>query len=124
MIAPDGAGRATISSIANVTRSTASGNGYSSRLPFGIGDLVVAATKEFDQAEAVAERVGQYGDFAPGVDAGFGLERRAGADERGLELVNDDVDMHGGPMASVAPRIIPGADRALRLFQQYYRAEP
>src|SRR5277367_4415752 len=100
---PDGDGVATISSIANVTRSTASGNGYSSWLPFGIGDLAVAAAKELDQAEAVAERVGQYGDLAPGVYAGFGLELRAGGDganERGFELVDDDVNMHGGPMAS------------------------
>jgi len=40
----------------------------------GLGDLVIAAAAKFDQAESVAERIGQHDDLPPG----FGTDIRFG----------------------------------------------
>ena len=55
---------------------------------------VVAAFVELQQAEAVAERIGQHGDPAIGRVLGRGLElgaRRDGAFDGGIDVVDDDV---------------------------------
>ena len=69
----------------------------------------------------MAERVGQHGDLAPGVDPDFRLRPRAGGDgavKRGFDVVDDHVDMHRRPMAIVVSGIGPGANRAGRLLQK------
>jgi hypothetical protein len=86
-----------------------------------VDDFVIAAAKELDQTEAVAERVGQDGDVAPNLDLGFALELGAGsksARQGGLDIIDDQIEMHGGPVTRVAARFIPSADRAFRFFEQ------
>src|SRR5690606_8783598 len=76
------------------TRATAS---LPLRLLVAGRDLVVAATDEFDQADAVAEGIGQHGDLAPVVGLHLGLEARAGVArpvERSFDLIDHEIQVH------------------------------
>jgi len=46
-----------------------------------LGDLVITAAEELDQAEAVAEGIGQHDDLAPGLGPDFRFGPRAGVTE-------------------------------------------
>jgi len=58
----------------------------------------------------MAERVGQEGDSPPSVRLNRPLGRRAGrfgARDRGLQVVDEEVEMNRGPVARVAaPRTV------------------
>jgi hypothetical protein len=74
-----------------------------------------------DQAEAVAERIGQNGDLAPGVYLDWRLDLRTGREgalDHNPDVVNDHVEVHGRPVPCVLAPIAASANRAGRLFQE------
>jgi len=68
------------------------------------GDLVIAPAEELDQADAVAERVGKERELAPFVRGGRAFDARAGglgACHRGVDVGDDEIEMHRRPVAAV-----------------------
>jgi len=71
-----------------------------------VGDFVISATQELDQADAVAERISQVRDAAPAVRLDVILANGAGFPCSGdcrLNGGNDKVNMHWRPMTGIAP---------------------
>src|SRR6516164_10952 len=87
----------------------------------GLGDLVIAATAEFDQTEAVPEGIRDADDLAPGSAADLGFNRRAcalSARQSGFEIPDHHVKMHRGQMPFVGPSAFAGAERPVERFQE------
>jgi hypothetical protein len=85
------------------------------------GDLIIPAAKKLDEAKPMAERVGQHRDLAVGGDVDVRLDfgaRRNCARERGFDIVDDHVDMHGSPVTLVSAQVLAGAERTVRLLQE------
>src|SRR5208337_3095403 len=86
-----------------------------------VGNFVIAATKELNEAEAVSERIRQDGDLAICLDTDPALDPRADCDcpgQGGLDIVDDHIDMHRGPVTIVAAQILARADRPLGFFEE------
>ena len=84
------------------------GSADSSRTECALEERVVALFAELQQAEAVAERIGQHGNPYVGRVLGRSLELCASADsalDGCVHIVHDDVGMNRRPVPAIAPQI-------------------
>src|SRR5215470_17355632 len=76
-------------------------------------DLVIATADQLQQAEAMAERIGEDGKEAPGVLLNSTFQNRASRHctrHRDLDVLDDDIDVHRSPVTLV----VAGGRRAGR----------
>jgi len=76
-----------------------------------LGDLVVTAAEELEEAKSMAEGVDHQCELAPRGSGDRGFELCAGVEcvlNGGLDVVDHEVEVHGGPMTAVATRLCCG----------------
>lgn len=90
-------------------------------------DLVIATVEEFDQAQAMPERVRQPCDFAPDFNPNLLLDLGTSADcsgQRAIDVVHDDVQVEGCPVPFVAAAATGCGRSSSSLFEQPYGRRP
>ncbi|KAG1312491.1 hypothetical protein G6F62_014253 [Rhizopus arrhizus] len=92
------------------------------------GERANAFATELDQAEAVAERIGQYRDVAPVTLAHRLLQRCSSSNrtrQRGRDVIHHPVQMQRRPMALVVAHVaVLGGGAACLVVQQVQRGRP